>query len=146
MQINKQKNIEFKNSCTLSHQHSKTPARDLLWLPFGGFRFQTFSEGSGTAYDVFFTGRAGEGIFLLVHHPLPSHVSPCFQKHLPHLQNGSNVQTFRFVSFYVFLDYLLCFYFIHGFFIDVDVVEMKWLKYPCKHEARFFQVNLGNSM
>ena len=124
-------------------QNSKTPAQDLLHLPFGGFRFRTFTEGSRTGYDIFFTGRAGEGIFLLVHHPLPSHVSPCFQNHPPHLQNGNNVQTFRFVSFYVFLDYLLCFYFIHGV---VDVVEMKWLKYPCKHEARVVQVNLGNSM
>ena len=116
MQINKQKNVEFKNTHALAHWHSKTPAQDLLWLPFGGFRFQTFTEGSRTGYDVFFIGRVGEGIFLLVHHPLPSHVSPCFQNHLPHFQNGSNVQTFRFVSFYVFHDYLLCFYFIHGCF------------------------------
>ena len=121
MQIIKQKKqnsktpLAFKNHA-LGHQHSKTPAQDLLWLPFGGFRFRTFTEGYGTCYDAFFIGRACEGLFLLVHHPLPSHVSPCFQNHLPHLQNGSNVQTFRFVSFYVFLDYLLCFYFIHGFF------------------------------
>ena len=116
MQKNKQKNIEFKNTRALAHQHSKTLAEDLLRLPFGGFQFRTFTEGSRTGYDVFFTGRAGEGLFLLVHHPLPSHVIPCFQNHLPHLQNGSYVQTFRFVSFYVFLDYLFCFYFIHGFF------------------------------
>ena len=32
------------------------------------------------------------------------------------LQNDSNVQTFGFVSFYVFLHCLLCFSFIHGFF------------------------------
>ena len=32
------------------------------------------------------------------------------------------------------------------FFVVVDVVEMKWLKYPCKHEARAIQVNLGNSI
>ena len=29
--------------------------------------------------------------------------------------------------FYVFLDYLLCFFSIHVFFFIVDVVEMKWL-------------------
>ena len=80
---NKTKNVEFKNTCALAHQHSKTPTQDLLRLPFGGFQFRTFIEGSRIGYDVFFTGRVGEGLFILVHHPLHSHVSPCFKNHLP---------------------------------------------------------------
>ena len=117
MQIIKQKTQNSKTPMQLLISIQKQrPAQDLLQLPFGGFRFRTFTEGFGTGYDVFFTRRVGKGIFLLVHHPLPSHVSPCFQNHLPHLQNGNNFQTFRFVSFYVFLDYLLCSYFIHGYF------------------------------
>ena len=50
-----------------------------------------------------------------------------------------------FSSMFLLITY--CVFFYSWFFlVVVDVVEMKWIKSPWNHEARVFQVNLGNSM
>ena len=67
-------------------------------------------------YDVFFIGRAGEGLFLFSASSTPFACEPMLREPPAPPPEWQQCLELQVCFLLCFLDYLLCFYFIHGFF------------------------------